>query len=238
MQLTEFRYRDVERVYEMVLPRGGEMPRSLIIQGLPGCGVEEVFTELSRRLNTEWAQLENRILAVNNLSTFWVKPVSLLVNSLYESIKSPITFKKNEAVEKNLETELANLRTAVLHHAEQGGQLIFMFDTFDALLKFLKLILYNWKGHHFHVNPGIFQIFLIPHFSKIPYIFVYTIGPVFRFCNPLKPLLPDGFNRNPQILQTAAKQSCCPLPAEEGTIGCHCNVFKALRLSRQLNHLT
>jgi hypothetical protein len=136
MQLSEFRHRDVQRVYEMVLPRGGETPRPLIIQGLPGCGVEEVFTELSRGLSTEWAQPENRILTVKNLSTFWVKPVSLLVHSLCESIKGPVAFEKNEVVEENLETELANLRTAVLRHAEQGGQVVFMLDNFDALPKF------------------------------------------------------------------------------------------------------
>lgn len=140
MQLSEIRHRDAERVRELMLPKLDEVPRSLIIQGLPGCGGEQVFADLGAWLRTEWVRAGNRILVEKNLATFWVKPVAHLVRSIRGDVRgtSPdaAISGKTETAEVELETELVQMRGDVLRHAQAGGQVIFMLDNFDVLLKF------------------------------------------------------------------------------------------------------
>ncbi|GEM_PF-1395740 len=139
MRPSGIRHRDAQRVRELVLPKPDEVPRSLIIQGLPGCGVEQVFTDLGNWLRTEWAQPGFRILVEKNLSTFWVKPVVHLVRSIHEDASGSshrTVLAETEPKAGDLETELVRLRESILHHAQGDGQLIFALDNFDALLKF------------------------------------------------------------------------------------------------------
>ena len=97
--------------------------------------MEQVFAELGNRLRMEWEPEKDHILVEKNLSTFWVKPVADLVYSIRKDI-GRTSQDKSGLAERVLETELIVLREDVLHCAQQGNQIIFILDNFDALLKF------------------------------------------------------------------------------------------------------
>jgi len=140
MRLSGIRHKDAQRVRELVLPTIDAPPRSLIVQGLPGCGVERVFADLSDWLRTEWARAGDRVLVEKNLSTFWVKPVVHLVRSIRGEVSgrplSEVVPGGTRTGEGDLETELVGLRDDILRHAQRERKVIFTLDNFDALLKF------------------------------------------------------------------------------------------------------
>jgi len=134
----KIRERDIQTLAGFVVPRSGQWT-SWIIQGLPGCGVEEVFAGMVEQLQAEVANTENTCLIKLDFSSYWTEPVSQCVEAMLRFM--PASTKPSASIdieEQALSTLLSKLRERVTALAESGWHLIFVFDHFDAVLKFSK----------------------------------------------------------------------------------------------------
>jgi hypothetical protein len=132
----KIRKRDVQKLVGFVAPRSGQWA-NWIVQGLPGCGVEEVFAGLVEQLQTEIANTENACLVQLDFSTYWTEPVSQCVDAILRLMPaSPELIDSTDTGDQSLDMLLPQLRERVSKLAESGWHLIFVFDHFDAVLKF------------------------------------------------------------------------------------------------------
>ncbi|MBK9712770.1 MAG: hypothetical protein IPO81_15875 [Kouleothrix sp.] len=138
MQLADLYRNHLERAYRIVLPHQDSLPQSLIVDGLPQCGVEKVIQLLVDRIRSEWAAPARRIVVELNLSTCQLKPIAYLVQILIDSIGATGHISPPATSDRGNEWSslLAHLREEVLTVAERNGQLIFILDDFDTMLKF------------------------------------------------------------------------------------------------------
>ena len=132
----KIRERDIQKLAGFAIPSSGQWA-NWIIQGLPGCGVEEVFAGLVERLRTEVADTENAYLIELDFSSYWTEPVSQCVEAMLSLMPAPTGPTASIGMEEQtLNTLLSKLQESVSTLAESGWHLIFVFDHFDAVLKF------------------------------------------------------------------------------------------------------
>jgi hypothetical protein len=135
----KLRERDIQELTELVVPRLGQVANWLV-QGLPGCGVEEVFAGLVENLQTEVAGSQNVSLIELDLSSYWTGPISQCVEAmlaLMPALAEP-TASTDAEEDQTFSVLLSKLRETVSTLAESGWRFIFVFEHFDAVLKFLE----------------------------------------------------------------------------------------------------
>lgn len=131
----KIRHTEIDRLIGFVISGSGQWT-SWIVQGLPGCGVEEVFASLVEQLRTRTAGSEDVRLIELDFASYWTEPVSRCVEALLWAM--PIAADSPNSQDQTLGNLLSQLRKAVTMIAETGCQTIFVFDHFDAVLKFSK----------------------------------------------------------------------------------------------------